>query len=185
MPGTTLATAATMAHQVIEPEVLYDDRDREVDRELEMLARWMDSVFEIPGTRIRLGLDPILGLIPGLGDLLTTLVSLYIVGAARRYGLPRVTLVRMASNIGIDLVLGSLPFVGDAFDVFWKSNERNVALLRRHVQATPAGQRRARSGDWLFMAGLILIVIALLAASLALAYGLLYLIGRALYYAAR
>lgn len=174
-----------MAEPVIEPEVLYDDHNREVDRELETLAHWMDSVFEIPGTGIRLGLDPIVGLIPGLGDLLTTLVSLYIVSAARRYGLPRVTLVRMASNIAIDLVLGSLPFVGDAFDVFWKSNERNVALLRRHVLATPAEHRRVRSGDWLFMAGLATLLLALLAASLALAYGIIYLIGQALYHAAR
>jgi hypothetical protein len=151
-----------MTDQILEPEVLYDDRDREVDRELATIARWMDSVFEIPGTGIRLGLDPILGLIPGVGDLLTTLVSLY---------------------IGIDLVLGSLPFIGDAFDVFWKSNERNVALLRRHVLATPAEQRRARSGDWLFMAGLVLALVALLAASLALAYGILYVVGRALYHA--
>lgn len=169
-----------MSNRVLEPEVLYGDAPDDVDPELELLARWMDSVFEIPGTRIRLGLDPILGLLPGLGDLLTTLVSLYILGAARRYGVPRVTLVRMAANIAIDLAVGSLPLLGDVFDVFWKSNVKNVALLRRHVLATPAEQRRARSGDWLFLAGLMLLLAALLVAALAAAYGLVYLFGRAL-----
>ena len=169
-----------MQNRVLEPEVLYDDVPRDVEPELELLARWMDNVFEIPGTRIRFGLDPLLGLLPGLGDLLTTLVSLYILGAARRYGVPRVTLLRMASNIAIDAALGSVPFVGDVFDVFWKSNVKNVALLQRHIRATPAEQRRARSGDWLFLAALILILLALLAGALAVAYGLIYLVGRAL-----
>jgi hypothetical protein len=170
-----------MSNRVLDPEVVYDDGNAKVDRELETLARWMDSVFEIPGTGIRLGLDPILGLLPGLGDTLTTLVSLYILGAARRYGAPRVTVLRMAANIAIDFALGSLPVLGDVFDVFWKSNERNVSLLRRHVMATPAEQRRARSGDWLFLAGLMLLLVMLLVASLALAYGLIYLVGRALF----
>ncbi|HET6884490.1 MAG TPA: DUF4112 domain-containing protein [Pirellulales bacterium] len=174
-----------MANRVLEPEVLYDDAPSSIDPELELLARWMDSVFEIPGTRIRLGLDPILGLLPGLGDLLTTLVSLYILGAARRYGVPRVTLARMASNVAIDLALGSLPLVGDVFDVFWKSNIKNVALLQRHVRSTPAEQRRARSGDWLFLAGLILLLLVLLAATLAMAYGIIYLFGKALVAATR
>lgn len=170
-----------MSNRVLEPEVVYDDSNARVDRELETLARWMDSVFEIPGTGIRLGLDPILGLLPGLGDTITTLVSLYILGAARRYGVPRVTVLRMAANIAIDFTFGSLPVLGDVFDVFWKSNERNVSLLRRHVMATPAEQRRARSGDWLFLAGLMLLLVVLLVGSLALAYGLIYLVGRALF----
>ncbi|MGH7138687.1 MAG: DUF4112 domain-containing protein [Pirellulales bacterium] len=169
-----------MPDRVLEPEVLYDDVPHDVEPELELLARWMDSVFEIPGTRIRFGLDPLLGLLPGLGDLLTTLVSLYILGAARRYGVPRVTLLRMASNIAIDAALGAVPFFGDVFDVFWKSNVKNVALLQRHIRATPVEQRRGRSGDWFFLAVLILILLALLAGALATAYGLIYLVGRAL-----
>lgn len=169
-----------MPNSVLEPELVDDDYDRNVAGELELLARWMDSVFEIPGTRIRFGLDPLLGLIPGLGDALSTLVSLYILSAARRYGVPRVTVLRMAANIAVDFALGSLPFVGDAFDVFWKSNVRNVALLRRHVVATPAEQRRARSGDWLFMTGLALLLVAMLAGSILIAYGVIYLLGRAI-----
>lgn len=174
-----------MADRVLEPEVLHGDVPSEVAPELELLAQWMDAVFEIPGTRIRFGLDAIVGLVPGLGDLLTTLVSLYILGAARRYGAPRATLLRMAANVAIDAALGALPLVGDVFDVFWKSNVKNVALLKRHVQATPAQQRRAAKGDWLFLAGLILLLIALLAGALVVAYGLVYLLSRAFVQAAR
>jgi hypothetical protein len=142
--------------------------DRPLDPELEQLARWMDSVFHIPGLGIRFGLDAILGLLPGLGDLATSVVSLYILGAASRYGVPRVTLLRMALNIMVDVALGSLPFVGDAFDVFWKANDKNVALLKRHVQSTPAQERRGRRSDWLFVALLCVIVLSLVAGSVAL-----------------
>jgi hypothetical protein len=173
-----------MATRILEPEIVYEDRPGPIDPDLRALARWMDSVFEIPGLGIRIGLDPILGLVPGLGDALTTLVSLYILSSARRYGVPRVTLVRMAANIAIDLALGSLPIFGDMFDVFWKSNVRNVALLERHLRATPTGQRRAKSGDWLFLAGLALVLVGLLLASLATAYGIVFLVGRALMHGA-
>ena len=169
---------------VLEPEIVYDDGAPHVDPQLAALARWMDSAFEIPGTGIRIGFDPILGLVPGLGDALTTLVSVYILGAARRYGVPRVTLLRMAANIAIDLVLGSVPIFGDMFDVFWKANVRNVALLEKHVTATPAERRRAKASDWFFLAGLALMLVALLGGSLAIAYGIVYLFGRALTQAA-
>lgn len=174
-----------MAERILEPEVIYNDVPREVAPELELLARWMDTLFEIPGTRIRFGLDAIVGLVPGLGDLLTTLVSLYILGAARRYGVPRSTMLRMAANVAIDAAVGALPLLGDVFDVFWKSNVKNVALLRRHVQSTATEQRRAARGDWLFVAGLILLLLALLVGALAVVYGLIYLVGRALAQAAR
>lgn len=174
-----------MADDVIEPEVLHGDVPNDVAPELEMLARLMDTLIEIPGTRIRLGLDAIVGLVPGLGDLLTTLVSLYILGAARRYGVPRVTMLRMAANVAVDVALGSVPLVGDVFDVFWKSNVKNVALLERHVKATPSEKRRAAKGDWLFLAGLIVLLIALLAGALAAAYGLIYLLSHAFAQATR
>ncbi|HEX4141925.1 MAG TPA: DUF4112 domain-containing protein [Pirellulales bacterium] len=128
---------------------------QELEPELEMLAHWMDSAFHIPGIGIRFGLDAIIGLIPGLGDTLTSLASLYILNAGRRYGVPRVTMLRMAANIALDYVVGVIPFLGDAFDVVWKANQKNVALLRRHVLATPAEERRARVGDWLVLAGLV------------------------------
>jgi hypothetical protein len=137
-----------------------------IDPQLELLAYWMDTAFRVPGLGIRFGFDAIIGLIPGLGDLITSLISLYILAAARRYGVPRATLMRMTFNIAVDTIAGSVPFLGDAFDVYWKANRMNVALLRRHVQSTPQQQRAARRNDTLLIAGLIcglLVLMALLA----------------------
>lgn len=159
-----------MSHQILEPEIVDHRRPRSLDPELALLARWMDSAFEMPGLRFRFGWDALLGLIPGLGDTLTTLVSLYILGAARRCGVPRATMVRMAANIALDYLIGAVPLVGDVFDVYWKANQRNVALLRRHVEATPAERRRAQSGDWLFVAGLVVLLVATLVGCVAIAW---------------
>jgi hypothetical protein len=104
---------------------------RQLDPELELLAYWMDTVFEIPGLGIRFGFHAIIGLIPGIGDLLTSLISLYVLAAARRYGVPRATLMRMAFTTGVDTLVGAIPLFGDAFDVYWKANVMNVALSRR------------------------------------------------------
>lgn len=147
------------------PEVLDADSraDRRIDPQLELLAHWMDTVFEVPALGVRFGLDAIIGLIPGLGDLITSLISLYILAAARRYGVPRATLMRMATNIAIDSVAGAVPLVGDVFDVFWKANKKNVALLRRHVYATPVEQRSARRKDTLFVAAIIVGLLLLMA----------------------
>jgi hypothetical protein len=98
------------------------------------------------------------------------LVSLYILNAARQHGVPRVTLMRMAANVAIDYLFGAIPLLGDVFDVYWKANLRNVNLLRQHLRTSPAEERRSRVGDWLFMAGLILGLIAILIGSLGLAY---------------
>src|ERR1700683_3797361 len=88
---------------------------RRLDPQLELLAYWMDTVFYIPGLGIRFGFDAIIGLIPGLGDILTSLISLYLLPAARRYGVPRATLTRMAFNIAVDTIVGAVPLFGDAF----------------------------------------------------------------------
>ncbi len=141
-----------------------------LEPQLELLAYWMDTAFRVPGLGIRFGFDAIIGLIPGLGDLITSLISLYILAAARRYAVPRATLMRMAFNIGVDLVVGSIPLLGDAFDVYWKANQMNVALLRRHVLATPEEQRSARRKDTLLIAGLIIGLLAMMAAIAALFY---------------
>jgi hypothetical protein len=146
------------------PELVVPPRSPErLDPELEWLAYWTDSAFRIPGLGIRFGFDAIIGLVPGLGDLLTSLISLYILAAARRYGVPRATLMRMAFNIAVDTSVGAIPFLGDAFDVFWKANMMNVALLRRHVLATPAERRAVRRKDTLFIVGLILGLLVLMA----------------------
>ena len=105
------------------------DRAADLAR-VEKLARLLDTRWGIPGTRIRFGLDSIVGLIPGAGDTLMLLPSLWIIHTAHRHGAPTGTLVRMAGNAGLDWMLGSLPLVGDLFDLFFKSHRRNAALLR-------------------------------------------------------
>jgi len=142
----------------------------EVDRDLELLARWMDSVFEIPGLRLRFGLDSLLGLLPGAGDFASSLASIYILSSAQRYGVPRVTLTRMTLNILIDLFFGAIPLVGDAFDLYWKSNQRNVELLRRHVAASPAVERKLQIADRLFVGALIGLILLLTIGSIVLGY---------------
>lgn len=101
---------------------------------LDALAQLLDSAFVLPGTKVRVGLDSIIGLVPGIGDLVSAAMSSYIVWEARRLGLPRWKIARMAMNVGIDAAIGIVPFVGDVADVFFKANRRNVAILRAHLQ---------------------------------------------------
>ncbi|WP_324678505.1 DUF4112 domain-containing protein [Hymenobacter sp. GOD-10R] len=105
-----------------------DERLRWVER----VARLMDSQFTLPGTRFRFGLDPLLGLIPFVGDLSTFAVSSMLVLTMMRHGASRHVVIRMALNIFIDTILGAIPIIGNIFDFAYKSNDRNVELLRRH-----------------------------------------------------
>src|ERR1700733_6814720 len=98
------------------------------------VARLLDSGARIPGTKIRFGLDPVLGLVPGLGAVAGAVLSGYIVLVGVRLGASRSVVLRMLANILIDTVVGSVPILGDAFDVVWKSNNRNVALLERFLE---------------------------------------------------
>jgi len=127
------------------------------------LAWWLDQGIRIPGTQIRIGLDPILGLVPGVGDSAGALLGAVILWEGVRAGVPRLTLVRMAANIVLDTAVGSVPVAGDVFDAAWKSNTRNLDLLERHAIAPS----KARWSDRLFVAGLIAIVVVLVAALLA------------------
>src|SRR5688572_32812403 len=105
-------------------------------RRLEALcqvARFLDSAFRVPGTSYRIGLDPILGLLPGLGDLVSPLFTFGLIWQAREIGVPGVVVMRMISNVAIDTVVGLVPVVGDLFDFAWKSNNRNLALLEAHA----------------------------------------------------
>jgi hypothetical protein len=113
-------------------------------RNLERLAWWLDNAFEVPGTRFRIGFDALIGLVPGLGDLLGTALSAYIVAAAARRGVPGSVLTRMALNVGIEAVVGALPLVGDLFDAWWKANQRNVELVRRYETGPRPTQRQSR-----------------------------------------
>ena len=141
--------------------------------DLERLAHWLDSVFEIPGIGVRFGLDAILGLLPGVGDTASALASVYILQAATKFGVPRITLARMTLNIGIDLLVGAIPIVGDLFDVYWKANQMNVELLRRHFKANPISERKIKRSDALFVGGMIALIVVLLFASVTGAYFIL------------
>lgn len=128
------------------------------------ISDWMDARFEVPLVGWRFGLDALLGLVPGVGDAATTLVSLYLVALAGRCGLPRIVIARMALNVAADMLLGSLPLVGDLFDVWWKANQRNANLLAQRLDDSKhLASRRGNAGDWLFVGGMLLALIALFA----------------------
>lgn len=133
-----------------------------VEESLERLSWLMDDLIKIPGLNWRVGLDALVGLIPGFGDAATTLVSFYILTAAVRYRVPKITLLRMGMNLGIDYLVGSFPFVGDLFDAWWKSNQRNVTLLSERATVSAGEAREGRLSDWLFV-GLIMLLLAGLA----------------------
>ena len=148
----------------------------EIERSVEQLSRWMDGLFRIPGTGWRFGLDALVGLVPGVGDLATTAVSFYILASGVRYRVPKVTLLRMGANVAVDYLLGSVPVVGDLFDAFWKSNQMNVELLRKRATLAPGEEAKGRAGDWLFLAAIFVVLLALLVGSLAVAVWLLSLL---------
>ena len=152
----------------------------EVEQSLDQLSRWMDGLFRIPGVGWRFGLDAIVGLIPGVGDTASSLVSFYILASAVRYRVPKITLLRMGFNIGLDYVLGSVPVVGDLFDAWWKSNQKNVELIRERATVSAEEARRGRISDWLFVGLMILVLIALLLGSLAVAFFILRFIAEQL-----
>jgi len=128
----------------------------------------MDEVFRVPVLGWRFGLDALLGLIPGLGDTSTSLVSFYILAAAVRYRVPKITMLRMGLNIAFDYVIGSLPIIGDVADAWWKSNRMNLELLRKRATVSAAEARSGRASDWLFVGGIMLVLIALAIGSFAI-----------------
>jgi hypothetical protein len=113
------------------------DRDQEIER-LAKLARWLDSRFRIPFTGIRFGADSIFGLVPFLGDGASILPALYLLHRAKKLGAPLPLQNQMLANIAIDFAVGAIPILGDIFDVTFKANRRNIALLRRHMSETRA-----------------------------------------------
>jgi hypothetical protein len=121
------------------------------DSTLQSLEILLDEAFRVPGTNFRFGIDGIIGLVPGLGDVLAGLLSLIIPIAAWIRGVPYITLLRMAANIGIGVLIGSIPLFGDIFDIVWKANRRNYLLLTRHL----AEPRRHTTRDWVFLGSLV------------------------------
>ena len=123
------------------------------------LARVLDSAVGVPGTRMRVGLDPILGLIPGVGDFAGAALSSYIVLTGIQLGASRPVVIRMIANVTIDALVGAVPLLGDLFDAGWKSNGRNVALLERHL-AIPDSTRTSSRGTLIVAALVLLLIIA-------------------------
>jgi hypothetical protein len=130
------------------------------DEPLELVASLLDDAFAIPGTNWRFGLDAIVGLVPGIGDLITSAFSFLIVFSAWQRGLPRITIARMIGNIAIDTLVGAMPIVGDLFDAAWKSNRKNVELLKR---ATLDSGAKQQAKDWASLLLLLSAAVAIIA----------------------
>jgi Domain of unknown function (DUF4112) len=154
--ATERSPAQEMDWEVLPPE------QRQERTALEPLFKWlaliMDDLLRLPGTRFRFGLDPIIGLLPGIGDASSAIISVLALIYAVRSGLPKILLARMAANILINELVGIVPGVGDAFSFWFKSNARNYQLLRRHLGMP----QRSRKGDWIFVIvvlGLLFVII--------------------------
>ena len=142
----------------------------EVEKSLDDLSFYLDGLFKVPGVGWRFGLDAVIGLIPNVGDTITFLPALYILFAGVRYGVPKITLLRMAFNLGLDYVVGMIPFFGDAFDFVWKANNQNMNLIRTRA----AGHGKGSTSDYVFVIGLIVVLVGVLVTSVLASF---YVIG--------
>lgn len=137
-------------------------RQVEIEEGLDNLSRYLDGLFRVPGTSWRFGLDAVIGLVPNVGDTLTSFASFYILLAGARYGVPKITLLRMAFNIGLDYLVGTIPFIGDAFDFFWKANKQNLDLIRERAK----GHGQGTTSDYIFVIAMMLLLLGLLFGSI-------------------
>ena len=110
---------------------------QEAQRRLQRIAKLMDSQIRVPVIGLRIGADAILGLVPGFGDVLTGAIGAYLIYEAQRLGLPRSAIVRMIANIAVDTAIGAIPLFGDVWDFFFRSNDRNMQILARHIGGLP------------------------------------------------
>lgn len=126
-----------------------------------VLAKVLDSAIPIPGTSWKVGFDPLVGLIPGIGDLIGAVLSGYIILQAARAEVPTLMLARMLANVGFDTLLGAIPALGDVFDAAWKSNTKNVALLERHlaVNTVPTREKRSVVGPTILALGTLVVIV--------------------------
>ena len=134
-------------------EGLRTERVLAAERRIGAVAHLLDDLVAVPGTRSRIGLDPIIGLVPFLGDIVTGLVAMWIVVEAARFRLPGIVLARMVLNASFDFLFGLVPFLGDLFDIAFKANTRNLELF--HLHAVDPGADT--SGSWAFVAGVVLV----------------------------
>ncbi|MGZ8501884.1 MAG: DUF4112 domain-containing protein [Candidatus Limnocylindrales bacterium] len=143
-----------------EPEVIgrsRTERFRAAERRIAMMSRVLDDLIEVPGTGRRVGLDPLIGLIPIIGDGISALAGTYIIAEASRFRLPAVVLARMVVNLLVDMAIGVIPFLGDIFDLVSKSNARNLALFRRYALEPEASTSEHR----LFFVGIGLVLLGI------------------------
>jgi len=141
------------------------DRLRAAERRIALVSRVLDDLVEVPGTGRRIGLDPLLGLVPVVGDAASAIASIWIIVEAARFRLPRIVLARMIVNATVDLVLGAIPLLGDLFDFVSKANARNLELFRRHASepgASTADQRAFFAGVGLVLLGALWLVAQLI-----------------------
>ena len=133
------------------------ERFRAAERRIERVTHALDELVGIPGTPVKVGLDPIIGLIPVVGDAVAGIVGAWVIGEAVRFGIPRIVLARMVVNLVIDLAIGAIPFLGDLFDFAFRSNSANLELFRRHALDPGASTR----GEQAFFAGLLLVLVGI------------------------
>ena len=146
---------------------ILDDDPASRTKRVRVVAKLLDNSISIPGTPWKIGFDPLIGLIPGIGDLVGAVLSGYIILEAVRADVSAFTLARMLANVGVDTLLGAVPAVGDVFDAAWKSNTMNVALLERHLTATSGVPPKRRNVLGLMVIAL-LVLILIVGAGLAL-----------------
>jgi hypothetical protein len=167
LPGSGRETRPPL--QEIEWEVLPPKEERKRES-LEPLFRWlaviMDEFIRVPGTKFKFGLDPLIGLVPGLGDTGSALVSAFALIQALRCGVPKILLVRMSMNILINELVGIVPVVGDAFSFWFKSNVRNYQIIREHTLA-PGVSRRS---DWIFVIAVLAVLAAVVGCGLLVSF---------------
>jgi hypothetical protein len=158
---------ATPEWEVLPPEAQGGNKP------VEPLFRWiallMDNLVRVPGTKFRVGIDPLIGLIPGIGDTGSAVVSALALIQAVRAGMPKIVLARMAVNILVNELIGIVPIVGDAFSFWFKSNARNHELVKQHI----AGRRKAGAGDWIFVVGVLVLLVVVVSAGILVSFFLL------------
>ena len=145
-------------HGPVEGEVIgvsRAERFQAAERRIGRVTHALDELVAVPGTPIRVGLDPIVGLIPVVGDAVSAIVGAWVIGEAARFGIPRLVLGRMIVNLVVDLAIGAIPLLGDLYDVAFRSNSRNLELFRRHALESGASTR----GEQAFFVGLLLLLV--------------------------
>jgi hypothetical protein len=152
--GTQRGDVLAMTHSLARRTEAAAPRPSASTGDVELLAWLLDNSIPIPGTGRRIGLDALVGLIPGVGDFVSAGLGLLVVARATQRGLPNVVLARMLFNVALDFAIGAIPFIGDLFDFAYKSNTQNIGLLRRHAERPNA----STAGTWLFFGGLLAVL---------------------------